>query len=93
MDIYKESYRIFDAILLYLLVAIISILNGISKSIKDKIFLNLHKELSNKNVRVLRKGVEKMIHHNNLLVGDLLIVTAGDSINIDGLIIKAFSIE
>lgn len=93
MDIFKESYRLFDAVLLYIIVVVISILNGISKSVKDKIIINLHKNLSNKTCRVLRSGKEKIIHQKHLLVGDILITTAGDTISNDGIIIKAFSIE
>ena len=93
MDIYKENNKLFDILSIYAIIMIISILNGIAKTIKNNIFLDLHKELNNKFLRVLRNEEEKMIHQSELLVGDILILSAGDTINNDGIIIKAFSVE
>lgn len=93
IDVYSEKRKVNEIVLMYIIIVIISVLNAVSILVKDKIFLDLHKELNSKYIRVLRNGKEKMIHQNQLLVGDILILTAGDTLNNDGIIIKAFSVE
>lgn len=93
LDIYKQSNKWFDVIAIYIVILIIAIVNGITKFLKDKIFVNLHIELSEKLVRVFREGKEKMIKKSNLVVGDIMIINPGDIVNNDGIIIKAYAIE
>lgn len=93
MDLYKDSFRLFDGASIYFLVVLISLISGFAKSVKDNIFLNLHIKLNEKQVRVLRQSQELMISQEDLLVGDILIVTAGDIIKTDCIVVKAFSVE
>lgn len=37
---------------------------------------------------VLRNGVEEVIHHNHIMVGDLCKIKAGMNIPVDGIVIK-----
>lgn len=93
MDIYKESSRWFDVVAIYLVVVFLALINGLTEFLKDRVFHEFNKDLVNKNVRVLRAGSEKLIPSSELLVGDILIITAGDKLTVDGIIIKAHSVE
>lgn len=93
LDIYKNSHKWFDVIAIYMVIVIISVVDGITKYLKDIIFVSLHKELSDKNLRVFREGKETMIKKSELVVGDILIINSGDIISNDGIIIKAYSVE
>jgi len=92
IDIWKDSGRWFDYSSIYIAVLIICLAMSIIEYSKEKVFVNFQIDINNKLVRVLRNNEEKLISQKDLLVGDILIINAGEIIPVDGIIIKAFSI-
>jgi magnesium-transporting ATPase (P-type) len=41
---------------------------------------------------VIRNGVEEIIHHNNIMVGDICKIRAGMNIPVDGIVIRSSGI-
>ncbi len=92
IDLFFDKGRWFDYSSIYISVLIICLAMSIIEFSKEKVFENFHIDINNKMVRVLRNGEEKLISQKDLLVGDILILNAGENIPVDGLIIKAFSV-
>lgn len=42
---------------------------------------------------VVRKGVNEVIHHNDILVGDIIVIEGGKNIPVDGVVVKAVGIN
>jgi P-type E1-E2 ATPase len=42
---------------------------------------------------VIRNGQEEVIHHNNIMVGDICKIRAGMNIPVDGVVIRASGIQ
>lgn len=93
IDIIEKKGRWFDYCSIYILVTVISFIVAVTNYSKDKVFSNFQMEIEDKEVRVLRNQIEKLIHKEDLVVGDILIINAGDILPIDGIILKAYSIS
>jgi len=61
---------------------------------KEKQFLRLQAESDKDNtMAVMRNGVEEIIHHNNIQVGDICKIRAGMNIPVDGIVIRGSGIQ
>jgi hypothetical protein len=60
---------------------------------KDKVLFDFQLQLDEKLVRVLRNQVEILIKKEEIVVGDILIVNAGDILSVDGILIKSTNIS
>lgn len=93
IDIIDKKGKWFDYCSIYIVVIVISLIVAGTNFSKEKVFANFQMEIDYKEVRVLRNRTEKLIPKSELLVGDILIVNAGDILPVDGIIIKAYSIS
>ena len=92
IDLLENKGKWFDYSAIYIAVGIICLSMSIIEYSKEKVFENFQIEINNKLVRVLRNNEEKLIYKKDILVGDILIINAGEIIPIDGIIIKSYSI-
>jgi len=62
-----------------------------TKKLKD----NYYKNLNEKEIRVLRNEQEKIVKRNRILIGDIIIITSGEILLFDGIVIltSALTIE
>jgi magnesium-transporting ATPase (P-type) len=93
VDLIDKKGKWFDYCSIYIVVIVISLIVAVTNYSKEKVFANFQMEIDYKEVRVLRNQTEKLIPKSELLVGDILIVNAGDILPVDGVIIKAYSIS
>ena len=82
----------FEYCSIFISVCIIVIVLGMTEYSMDKLLINFQIELENKDVRVLRNNIEMNIPKYRLVVGDLLIVSNGDIVPVDGLLIQSHNI-
>lgn len=75
--------------------AVISLnaLLGTVQHIKAQASLDSLKRMSSPNAKVLRDGIKKEIKAEEITVGDILLLEAGDLISADGRIIESFSLQ
>ncbi|WP_307407291.1 cation-translocating P-type ATPase [Breznakia pachnodae] len=81
-----------SSIVILVVVTINSIL-GTVQTLKAQKSLDSLKKLSTPYTRVLRNGVVKEIKSDELVVGDVCLVEAGDVISADGRVIDSFSLQ
>ena len=93
IDILYKGNRWFDYCSIYVIVLIIALVVAITNFSRDQVFAKFQMKIDYKEVRVLRNKVEKLIPIQNIVVGDILIVTAGDILPVDGIIFKAYSVS
>jgi len=74
-------------------VIIINAFLGTYQHFKAEKSLKSLKQLSSPSARVIRNGVEVLIHTNEIVVGDVVVIKSGDIISSDGRIIYAKSLE
>jgi magnesium-transporting ATPase (P-type) len=92
INLWKENGKWFDFMSIYIAVFILCLSMSIIDYYKERVFRDFQSEIQIKNVRVLRNFEEKLIPQNELLVGDLLLISTGEMIPVDGIIIKTYSI-
>lgn len=79
-----EGFAIFVAVF------IVTFVGSYNDYKKEEQFIALQKISDSKNlVTVLRDGSELDLHHNNILVGDIIKVKSGQNIPVDGVLIDA----
>lgn len=66
---------------------------GTVQTIKAQKSLNSLKQLSTPHTRVIRDGVTMEVSSNELMVGDIMLLEAGDVVGADGRIIESFSLQ
>lgn len=86
----KESYM--DSIIILLIVFINAIL-GLMEELKADEAIDSLKKMQTTKVKVERNGTIKYINSEDLVVGDIVLLEAGDKISADGRIIKATSLK
>ena len=80
----KESYL--DSIIILLIVFINAILGYLEEQKADEAIESLKKMQTTK-VKVKRKGVVKYLNSENLVIGDIVLLEAGDKVSADGRLI------
>ena len=87
--------EVFDYASLYLIFFIIGFSTAFTTYLIERLLYNFKHKIKKNDVRVLRNKEEKIISRSELLVGDIVIITSGDIIVVDGIIIRtsALSIE
>ena len=86
------NYEIFDYITLYSIVIFLIIINTITRYIIERLINTYKDKVNEREVRVLRNKEQIVIPHAHVLVGDILIISAGDITVVDGIIIRTSSL-
>lgn len=81
-----------DALVIYLVVIVNAIIGTFQEGRAERSMASLRK-LSDIQVRVLREGHEAMIPAGNLVVGDVILLAAGDSVSADARLLEAIALE
>jgi Ca2+-transporting ATPase len=82
-----------ESTIVILVVITINAILGTIQHIKAEQSLNSLKALSSPNAKVLRNGKKIEIPSNELVVGDILYLDAGDYVSADGRILETFSLQ
>ncbi len=80
----------------FILIMVITVINailGMAQSLKAQKSLNALKKLSAPKAKVIRGGQSIIVDSNDLVVGDIVILEAGDVAPADGRIIDCFSLK
>jgi Ca2+ transporting ATPase len=92
IDIFENKGRWFDYCSIYIVVVMICSMLAFTQYYKKKVLLKFQIEIDYKDVRVIRRRNEILIPKHELVVGDILIISAGDILPVDGVVILAYSI-
>ncbi len=79
--------------LLILLIVIINAVMGVVQESKAEKALEALKKLSSGHTRVIRDGVEKVIESSQVVVGDIIVLEAGDFVPADARLIKSSNLK
>ncbi len=78
---------------LILLIVIINAIMGVVQESKAEKALDALKNMSAPHARVIRDGVEKVINASELVVGDIILLEAGDFVPADARLIRSVSLK
>ncbi len=78
---------------LILIIVILNAIMGVAQESKAEKALEALKNMSAPHARVLRNGVEKIINASELVVGDVILLEAGDFVPADARLIKTVSLK
>ena len=78
---------------LILLIVIINAVMGVVQESKAEKALEALKKLSSGHTRVIRDGVERVIESSQLVVGDIIVLEAGDFVPADARLIKSVNLK
>jgi len=78
---------------LILLIVIINAIMGVAQESKAEKALDALKNMSAPHARVIRDGVEKIINADELVVGDIILLEAGDFVPADARLIRSVSLK
>ncbi len=78
---------------LILLIVILNAIMGVAQESKAEKALDALKNMSAPHARVIRDGVEKIINASELVVGDIILLEAGDFVPADARLIKSVSLK
>jgi len=92
LDLLENKYIWLEYSSIYISVFIIVLVLGLNDYTKDKMLIEFEIELENQDVRVLRNKKEINIPRRKLVVGDLLVVSSGNKVPVDGFLIRSDSI-
>ena len=76
-----------------LLLTVVNAVVGLRQEGKAESAMNALKSLTKQTARVRRDGVESAIPVEEVVLGDVVLITAGDNVAADGRIIQASSLE
>lgn len=82
-----------ESSIVILIVILINAILGTVQTVKAQKSLDSLQKLSTPYTRVIRSGVVKEVKSDELVVGDVFLVEAGDVISADGRVIDAFSLQ
>lgn len=83
----------FESTVVIIVVLILNAILGTVQTIKAQQSLDSLKKLSSPSAKVLRNGEKSVIHADELVCGDIVILEAGDIVPGDGRLIENFSIK
>jgi Ca2+ transporting ATPase len=92
IDIFQRKNGWFDYSSIYIVVIMMCSMIAFTQFYKKKVLLKFQIDIDYKDVRVLRRRNEILIPKTDLVVGDILIISAGDILPVDGIVILAYSI-
>ena len=75
------------------LLTVVNAMVGLRQAGKAESAMNALKSLTKRTARVRRDGVEASIPAEQVVIGDLVLLTAGDDVAADGRIIQASSLD
>ena len=76
-----------------LLLTVVNALVGLRQAGKAESAMNALKSLTKRTARVRRDGVESSIPAEQVVIGDLVLLTAGDDVAADGRVVQASSLD
>ncbi len=87
-----DMNEFFEPVLI-LLIVIINAVMGVVQESKAEKALDALKNMSAPHARVIRDGVEKIINASDLVVGDIILLEAGDFVPADARLIRSVSLK
>ncbi len=87
-----DPMEIFEPILI-LLIVVLNAVMGVMQESKAEKALEALKNMSAPHARVIRDGVEKIINASELVVGDIILLEAGDFVPADARLLKSTSLK
>jgi len=88
----KNPNEFFEPILI-LLIVVLNAIMGVMQESKAEKALDALKNMSAPHARVIRDGIEKIINASDVVVGDIIILEAGDFVPADARLIKSVSLK
>ena len=90
-----NNKNFFDFISIYIFIFFYCFVDSFKNYQTEKLKHNYYKKLNEKEIRVLRNEKEIIIKRNRILIGDIIIITSGDILLFDGIVIltSALTIE
>lgn len=82
-----RNFDIFEAVGIFVAIMTATLVSTISEYGSEMAFEKLRLESENTRCRVIREGKPQYVYENELVVGDLVLISAGDKIPADGKII------
>lgn len=83
-----KNFDWYETIGILIAIFLASFISSISEYGSEKAFLKLQEESSKIKCKVLRDGVKKIVNIEDIVVGDLVVLSSGDKIPADGIILK-----
>jgi len=89
----EDNAKEFIEPVLILLIVIVNAVMGVVQESKAEKALEALKKLSSGHTRVIRDGVEKVIESSQVVVGDIIVLEAGDFVPADARLIKSVNLK
>ena len=93
ITIYEKDYKEFVEPALILLIVVLNAVMGVVQENKAEKALEALKKLSAGHTRVIREGVEQVIDSADIVVGDIIVLEAGDFVPADARLIKSVNLK
>ncbi len=83
-----KNFDWYETLGILIAIFLASLISSISEYGSEKAFLKMQEESSKINCKVIRNGIKKIINIDEVVVNDIVILSTGDKVPADGVIIK-----